>query len=257
MNADERMKNYHWSECNISEWAKNKITEELNKRGYKIIHLDIFVKICSRMNTLGLVYIISLDTMKDNISYVLTNFTSTHKESEGLEGYPWFIDFFKELEGQALLLFSKNVLDLENKERKSVDVPKVTASIKKEEEFYYTSIINCPVDEFVSFLVDPSLVQMWMKGKVKEKEYILENLIFKITNIEKDKIFIDFKLKKWDKFTNVEVLISDIRGNTKISLRQKNVPIKDIGIMTGIWKDNIFRPICMTFGFCERPYSDE
>lgn len=138
MDADERMKNYHWTESNISDWARENIEQELLKREYQIVKLDIFVKICSRMNTLGLVYSINIDAIKDKKSFFLDNFTSTTQENEGLKDFPWFVDFFKELEGQGILKFSKNVIDLGNKEERSfVGVQNIRAEVKKTRTFKY------------------------------------------------------------------------------------------------------------------------
>ncbi|WUR04786.1 Hsp90 ATPase activator [Vairimorpha necatrix] len=254
MNAEERMKNYHWSESDISTWAKEKIINELNKRNYEIIKTDIFVKICSRMNNLGLIYIIELDALKDNKSCILTNFTTTHEENEGLKDFPWFLDFFKELEGEALLKFSKNVLEIKNTVRPSVDVPNIKADVKTSGKFIYSSTVNCPPEEFQNFLVKDEFIRCWARDlKIEKDEIFIGKIQLKIIEVKEGNVKMEFKLDEWAEITKVEIKISELRGNTKIDLKQEDVPLKYIDTMTGMWRENIFMPICMAFGFHETP----
>ncbi|KAK6089886.1 hypothetical protein P3W45_001089 [Vairimorpha bombi] len=259
MNADERMKNYHWTESNISDWARENIEKELIKRGYQIVKLDIFVKICSRMNTLGLVYSINIDANRDNKACFLDNFTSTSQENEGLKDFPWFVDFFKELEGQAILKFSKNVIDLENKEERSfVGVQNIKAEEKKYREFKYESLVNCQNDEFINFLIKKEFIQCWARGvKFEGSDAVIDQIRLSDLQREDNKVKLKFKIESWSDYSDVTVSFIDIRGNTKIELVQKNVPIKDFDVMKGFWKEKIFMPICTCFGFCERPFIDE
>lgn len=258
MNADERMKNYHWTESNISGWARENIEQELLKRGYQIVKLDIFVKICSRMNTLGLVYCINIDAIQDKKSCFLDNFTSTSQENDGLKDFPWFVDFFKELEGQAILKFSKNVIDLENKERSSVNVQNIKAEEKKSRTFKYESLVNCPNDEFIDFLIKNEFIQCWAGGiKFEDGDILIDQIRLSDLQRENNKVNLKFKIENWSNYSDVSISLLDIRGNTKIELVQKNVPVKDFDVMGSIWKEKIFMPICMYFGFCERPFLDE
>lgn len=259
MESSDNFQNYHWNECNISAWIKEKTEEELKKRKYEIISTDFYVKLCSRMNKLGLVYSISIDATKNEETSVLENFNSTSSENEGLKKFPWFVDFFKELEAQAIIKFSKNVLDLGKKnERSFAGIQNIEANEVKTGNFKYISLINCSFDEFFEFLTNQSYVVNWAHCVTFDDQgYTSEQFTLKnITKVENG-LELKFKLNTWENFTNVTIKFQNIRENTKLDIFQKNVPFKDLDLMKVIWKNGIISAICMNFGFVERSFMDE
>lgn len=253
MCAENASMNYHWNECDISEWFKTQIEEELVRRNYKIVNTDIYVKICARMNSLGLVYTINIDALKNDKTCYLENFNTTAKYNDGLDKFPWFMDFFKEKEAEAILKFSNNVLDLGFEPRREFAGVK---NIQAEEKIYgdveYGTVINCSNEEMVYFLTNKEMICNWNGRAIFEGDWVkIENIEFSIHKVETNQIKMKFKLSNWKEESDVVINISSIRGNTKLELKQTKMPLNEVDVIKRMWRERIFLPICMAFGFSE------
>ncbi|KAF9763374.1 hypothetical protein NGRA_1298 [Nosema granulosis] len=253
MCAENTSMNYHWNESDISEWFKTNIEVELVRRKYQIVKTDIYVKICARMNSLGLVYTINIDALKNNRNCILENFNTTSKYNDGLDSFPWFMDFFKEKEAEAILKFSNNVLDLGFDPRKEfVGVKNIQAEEKKYGEVEYETNINCSNQEMVDFLTSREMINNWNRGVAYEGDLIkMENIQLEIISVEQNRIEMRFKLNNWKDYSKVEINLSTIRNNTKIVLKQTGIPLNEVSVIKRLWRERIFMPICMAFGFSE------
>jgi activator of HSP90 ATPase len=251
MCAENSSMNYHWNESDISDWFKSKIEEELIRRKYKIVSTDIYVKICARMNSIGLVYTVNIDALKNDKNCILENFNTTAVYNEGLKGFSWFMDFFKEKEAEAILKFSKNVLELGfDPKREFTGLKNITAKEKTSGDLSFNLTINCGKNEIKDFLTNGDLVRNWNCNVLVEDKLIkFENVEILYTSVEENEIKAKFKLTDWENYSEILIKLENIRNNTKITIEQSKIPLNQVNVIEPLWRERIFKPICMVFGF--------
>ncbi|AFN83375.1 hypothetical protein EROM_071240 [Encephalitozoon romaleae SJ-2008] len=252
----EKRSNYHWAESDLSGWAKDKIKEALEARGYKVYGMDVLVKICQRMNTLGLVYMISFECTKDEKYCGVRNFYSVSEKADGMEDFEWFPKFFKEMEGEAVLKFGNRVLDVNKEmgERKPC-AKSVSAEEAKTMDVSYKATINCEVRELMDFILSKEYISVWSghRAAFEGDDILIDNVIIRELKEKNGGIEMKWKLKEWSNFTEVRIQLEEFLNSSKITLKQKNVPIKEEGSIRMWWNERVFVPISACFGFVLKP----
>lgn len=244
--------NYHWTECDISGWCSEKIKKELESRGYVVHGMDVMVKLCQRMNSLGLVYMISFDCGKDGKKHGIRNFCSITEETDGMEDFEWFLEFFKEMEMEAVLKFGSNVLDVEREvERKHCDVKSIDAPEMKTTDVSYATSINCTMDEIREFICKEEFVSMWSGNRAMFDggEMKLDNVIMQDLKEKDGTITMRWKFREWSESSNVRITFEPLVESIKVVVNQRNVPIKEAQSVKMWWNERMFVPISACFGF--------
>ncbi|KAG5859218.1 hypothetical protein KMI_08g13550 [Encephalitozoon hellem] len=253
---EEKRSNYHWAESDLSGWAKDKIKEALETRDYKVYEMDVMVKICQRMNTLGLVYMISFECTKDGRYCGVRNFYSVSERADGMEDFGWFPEFFKEMESEAVLKFGNRVLDINKEvgERKPC-TGKIAAEEAKAIDVTYKATINCEVSELKNFILSKEYISMWTghRASFEGDDILIDNVVIRELREEDGEIKMKWRLKEWNSFTEVRILLEEFLNSSKVTLRQKNVPIKEEGSVRMWWNERVFVPITACFGFVLKP----
>lgn len=246
--------NYHWTESDISGWASDRISGELERRGYVVKGSEIMVKVCQRMNTLGLVYTISFDAEKEGKLYGLKDFYSSSEGADGMEHFSWFLDFFKEMEAEAVLKFGNRVLDVDREvERKSCNVKSISAREVRNTDLCYKVCINCSTEEIKEFVSREEFISMWSGGRAvfSGKDIVLENVT--MSNVERNnEVRMRWKFKEWDDFSEARISFEALGSSVRVTVNHRDVPIKEVESIRMWWHERMFVPISSCFGFVLR-----
>lgn len=246
----KRGDNYHWTETNISDWAADRIREELEWQGHTVQRMDVSVKLCQRMNTLGLVYMISFDCAGDGEEYGMRDFYSTAEKADGMERFEWFVGFFKELEAEATLKFGSRVLDVEREIDRKCEVKRIDAPEARTVDMSCSVSINCSADEMREFVCREEYISMWSGGQaVFGVDLELENTVIRGLREENGTVRMEWRFREWKEFSDVRMTFEPVMSNTKISVVQKNVPIRETESIKMWWRERMFARISACFGF--------
>ncbi|ADM11889.1 Hsp90 ATPase activator [Encephalitozoon intestinalis ATCC 50506] len=248
--------NYHWAESDLSGWAKDKIKETLEHRGYKVNEMDVMVKICQRMNTLGLVYMIGFECTKDGKYCSIRNFYSVSEKAEGMEDFEWFPGFFSELEEEAILKFGSRVLDTNRQvEERKPCVRSIDAEDAKTVDISYKASINCEINEFKNFILSQEYISMWSgyRATFDGDDILIDGVIIRRLREENGCIRMEWKLERWSHFTEVKISLESFLNSSKVTVKQKAVPIKEEKSIRMWWHEKVFASISTCFGFILKP----
>ncbi|KMV65855.1 Hsp90 ATPase activator [Encephalitozoon cuniculi EcunIII-L] len=252
---NEKGSNYHWAESDISAWAKEEISEALKSRGYEVHEMDVMVKICQRMSTLGLVYMISFECTKDGRYCGVRNFYSVSEKAEGMEDFEWFPGFFKEMEGEAVLKFGNRVLDVNREVERKPSAGNITAEDARTADMIYKASINCEVDELKNFILSHEYISVWSGSRAvfEGDDILIDGVVIRRLREKDGEIRMEWKLREWSDFTDVKIMLEPYLSSSKITVKQRNIPIKEEGSIRMWWQERMFTPISACFGFVLRP----
>lgn len=252
---EEKKLNYHWAESDISEWARDGIRQALESRGYTVHEMDVMTKVCQRMNTLGLVYMISFECVKDGKYCGVRGFYSVSEKANGIEDFEWFPGFFKEMEAEAVLKFGDRVLDVDRPVERKPCVKNIAAEDAKSVDVTYRASINCGVDELKSFILSPEFISVWSghRALFESGRVLIDGVEMHDLREDSRCIKMGWKRAEWAVVSDVRMELESFLSSTKVKVVQKGVPIKEAGSVRAWWHERVFAPISGSFGFMLKP----
>lgn len=271
---DQNLNNYHWTNMNVSEWAKEQINTKIAALGYTITDSAVEALLNNRMNKLGLVYFLSVRAQNGEKWLRLSDFDNYCEASDVLgsdrDDAKQFFEFLKGLEEVAICTFSgKQHTDPGHKFEKRVDHDfKISASAhgrsgcaastaQKVPVPYHLNIefaTNCSAEEFINFLTNPSFVAAWTGNQfsVSGKDLrLFDRATFRNFASPNG---LEFTMSGWGAWTAVA-----IKGTPKKSIRiqMQNVSYEHRNTAAAFWRSGIVTKICATFGFTFRDVEKE
>lgn len=240
---------------NVTAWMKTKIEDFLKEKEYEVVIFDIDACIMTRMQKVTVYNTVNLK-MKDKSGKVhsLDGYVSVNSEYDDLS-LKWLVDFIKEREMEALLLFytekneGKTEAKAENNVVMEVQGKKEFGNLKF--EIYFC----CKSEDLIKFISDPQLRLYWMgpTAEVRSEEVKFENVIMKKIERKDNAVEMEYKWKEWTEFSQVVMKFSQIGDNTRIILSQKHIPIMVIDNVKNHWESRVFQAISTCFGCAIKP----
>ncbi|KAK1348720.1 hypothetical protein CWI37_1405p0010 [Hamiltosporidium tvaerminnensis] len=261
--------NYHWTECNITGWSHDFLKRELQNMGYTTSKIEGDVHISQRMNKIGLLYTLNLTASKNGDSIILKDF-DIYSDIEDILCHndtdkQIFHKILVQMRNEAISNFSEQVIldkkcDTEVKKNavnklpvsKNEDTVNTNVSVEKISGYSISLLFNVSSDDLFNFFTKKEFINIWTNGEAVygENQRFLYNLIIeKNINISDKFIKMDWKLKKWEMLSRVEISFVSQDKNCMVKISHYGVPSNDVDNLKNGWMTYYFDPISRAFGF--------
>jgi activator of HSP90 ATPase len=236
---------------NVTEWMKEHIEKYVHSKGYNVVLFDINTEVMTRMGKITTINTFTLK-MKDKNGnlIVMENYNSMNKEYEDMN-LKWLVDFVKEREMEAILVFGGKALGTEKQSLSTPD-KNVEFEVQGEKNFgnlKITIFFSSCIQDMIKFITVKSFYMFWMGPTLEENNGVIsfENVSLRNIQNTSEQIKLEYKWKDWNDYSQVTIDLIQVGNVVKVVLNQKNIPIALIDNVRNHWNQRIFPAISSSF----------